>query len=202
MTEPVVRTRGAYAKTAARRQRIVAAAVEVFARSGYAKGSLRDVAERAGLSQAGLLHHFPSKERLLQAVVDWHDEQSRAVTADAAARGLDPLAALVALVEHNQRNPELVGLYVNLSAEATAPGHPLHGYFVRRYAGTVELLRARFDRVAEEGGLRPDVDRRGAARALAALMDGLQVQWLYDPAGVDMAAEVGRFLAALAPARR
>ena len=46
----------------ARRQEIVDAAVEVFATVGYHKGSLRDVADRVGMSQAGLLHHFPSKE--------------------------------------------------------------------------------------------------------------------------------------------
>ncbi|WP_040338247.1 TetR/AcrR family transcriptional regulator [Candidatus Blastococcus massiliensis] len=197
MTRPATTSRGEYAKTAGRRQRIVTAAVEVFAASGYRTGSLRDVAERAGLSQAGLLHHYPSKERLLQAVVDWHDEQSGKVAVEAVAAGLDPLAALVALVEHNQRNPESVGLYVVLSAEATAPDHPLHEYFVRRYAGTVSLLRARLDGAAEAGLLRRDVDRAGTARALAALMDGLQVQWLYDRESVDMAGEVRRYLAPL-----
>ncbi|MDT0277257.1 TetR/AcrR family transcriptional regulator [Blastococcus goldschmidtiae] len=197
MTESAARSRGAYAKTAARRQRIVTAAVEVFAASGYHKGSLRDVAERAGLSQAGLLHHFPSKVHVIQAVVEWHDEQSARVIADAVAGGLDPLGALVVLLEHNERNPELVGLYVLLSAEATAPDHPLHDYFVRRYAGAVARLQARLEGAAGSGRLRPGVDPAGVARALTALMDGLQVQWLYDRGSVDMAAELRRYLAPL-----
>ena len=53
-------TRGEYAKSAQRRQQIVDAAVEVFSLAGYRKGSLRDVADKVGLCQAGLLHHFPS----------------------------------------------------------------------------------------------------------------------------------------------
>ena len=68
---------GEYAKSRARRQEIIDAAVEVFATVGYHKGSLRDVADRVGMSQAGLLHHFPSKEHLLQAVLTWRDEDAR-----------------------------------------------------------------------------------------------------------------------------
>ena len=44
----------------------MAAALEVFSEAGYHKGSIRDVAERVGLSQAGLLHHYPSKHLLLK----------------------------------------------------------------------------------------------------------------------------------------
>ena len=63
------RPRGEYAKTAARRQEIVQAAVEVFCASGYHKGTVRDVADAVGLSKAGLLHHFPSKDALHEAVL-------------------------------------------------------------------------------------------------------------------------------------
>ncbi len=60
MTTVARKPRGQYGKTAARRQEIVDAAVEVFGTMGYNKGSLREVADRVGMSQAGLLHHFPS----------------------------------------------------------------------------------------------------------------------------------------------
>lgn len=195
------RPRGEYAGTAARRGEIVAAALEVFAASGYHKGSLRDVAERAGLSQAGLLHHFPSKVHLIEAVLAWHDEQSVAVVRDAGRSGQDPLAALVALAEHNQRNPAMVELYVLLSAEATAPDHPVHEHFRRRYDSAVELFRAHLDRQAAAGLLRPDVDPTRTARSLIAFMDGLQVQWLYDRTSVDMAGELRGLLQVLVAAR-
>jgi hypothetical protein len=58
-------------------------------------------------------------------------------------------------------------------------------------------MRGGFERAAEEGALRPDVDCASAARTLVALMDGLQVQWLYDRDSVDMAAEVRRYLQTL-----
>jgi AcrR family transcriptional regulator len=43
-------------------------AAALFARRGFAKTSLADVAAAVGLSKAGLLHHFPSKEALHDAV--------------------------------------------------------------------------------------------------------------------------------------
>ncbi|MDK3256897.1 TetR/AcrR family transcriptional regulator [Blastococcus capsensis] len=44
-------------------------AAALFARRGFAKTSLQDVADAVGLSKAGLLHHFPSKEALHGAVL-------------------------------------------------------------------------------------------------------------------------------------
>jgi AcrR family transcriptional regulator len=44
-------------------------AAELFARRGFAKTSVQDVADAVGLSKAGLLHHFPSKEALHAAVL-------------------------------------------------------------------------------------------------------------------------------------
>src|SRR4051812_30799747 len=129
MTASTPRSRGEYAKTPARRQQILTAAVEVFSASGFHKGSLRDVAERAGLSQAGVLHHFPSKNHLVEALLTWRDDESRHRFGDHAT-GLDKLRALIDLVEYNQRKtPELVELYATLSAEATSADHPVHGYF-------------------------------------------------------------------------
>lgn len=188
------RTRGEYAKTAARRQEILQAAADVFSASGYRKGSLRDVAERVGLSQAGLLHHFPSKDRLLEAVLAWRDEQGRARMGEEAPEGIDLIRALIDLAKYNQSTPGLVDLYVVLSAEATSPEHPVHEYFVRRYTDVIGTVRAAFERAAAEGQVHPGVDCASAARQLLAVMDGLQVQWLLLGDSVDMAADLRRFL--------
>ena len=190
------RTRGEYAKSAARRHDIVLAAVEVFSAAGYRTGSLRDVADRAGLSHAGVLHHFPTKTDLLQAVLAWRDEEQRR-RAGNPRTGAGALRAWLDAVRFNRTTPDLVELYVTLQAEATSPDHPAHEYFVRRSAETAALLTTAFELVAAEGGLRPGVEPAGAARALLAVTEGLQVQWLLDRDAVDMAAEVRHALRAL-----
>jgi AcrR family transcriptional regulator len=44
-------------------------AAALFAQRGFAKTSVQDVADAVGLSKAGLLHHFPSKDTLYEAVL-------------------------------------------------------------------------------------------------------------------------------------
>jgi AcrR family transcriptional regulator len=190
----VTKTRGEYAKTAERRQQIVSAAVEVFSAAGYRKGSIRDVAEKVGLSQAGLLHHYPSKEHLLEAVLTWRDEVSRQLIGEPLPEGLDLLRGLVKATEYNETTPELVELHVIVSAEGTSADHPLRNYFVNRYADLFERVRQAFERAADEGQLRPGVDCASATRTLIALMDGLQLQWLLDRDHVDMAGDLRHYL--------
>ena len=190
----MTRGRGEYAKTPERRQQIVDAAVEVFSSAGFHKGSIRDVAEKAGLSQAGLLHHYPSKEHLLEAVLTWRDSETRRLLGEPFPEGLDFLRGMVRAAEHNATTPELVELHVIVSAEGTSAEHPLRDYFVRRYASVVDLTRRAFERAATEGQVQPGVDCASAARTLVALMDGLQIQWLLDPDHVGMAADLRRYL--------
>ena len=46
------------------------AAVDLFGRQGYERTSLREIAERLGISKAALYYHYPSKHDLLAALVD------------------------------------------------------------------------------------------------------------------------------------
>jgi transcriptional regulator, TetR family len=192
-TEKTKRTRGEYAKSAGKRIAILDAALEVFAESGYRAGSLREVATRVGMSEAGLLHHFRSKSALLQAVLDRRDALNRTLVDFDAEDGVESLRGLVALAEYNASIPGVVELYCTLSAEATSPDHPAHTYFVDRYVYVRESTTASFRRIAEAGRLLPGVDPHRAAVATIALMDGLQVQWLLDPASTDMADALAEF---------
>ena len=56
------------AATAARRDRLLAQAAQLFAEKGYEATSLRDVSQALGVSLAGLYHYFASKEDLLYQV--------------------------------------------------------------------------------------------------------------------------------------
>lgn len=54
------------------RDKIVAAAVELAKEVGPGHVSLDAVAQRAGVSKGGLLYNFPSKQKLLEAIVSYH----------------------------------------------------------------------------------------------------------------------------------
>lgn len=59
-------TRSAAEATA---QRVRAAALELFVRQGYEHASLREIADRVGITKASLYYHYRSKQALLEAVV-------------------------------------------------------------------------------------------------------------------------------------
>lgn len=182
--------RGPYRKTQQVKERILDAGLEVFAQSGYRKGSLREIAERVDMSEAGLLHHFPSKSALLAALLDHRDDRAHRIVDHDAPDGLVTLAGLVELARYNATQPGVVELYCVLSAEATAPDHPAHEFFVRRYEVLRERISRAFERVREAGQLREGVDPERAAIRLVAIWDGLQVQWLLDRDSLDMADEL------------
>ena len=52
------------------REKIRAVALELFSTKGFEQTSLREIAERVGLTKASLYYHYPSKQTLLLAVVD------------------------------------------------------------------------------------------------------------------------------------
>ncbi|MEU1724038.1 TetR/AcrR family transcriptional regulator [Actinomadura sp. ATCC 39365] len=197
-----------YATGEARKERILAVALLEFAEHGYRGASLARIAERVELSQAGLLHHFRSKERLLLAVLDYRDELDRRRFGPGRdgheGGGADALRALADVVDHNARVPGLVQLFSVISGEAVTPGHPGHEWARRRYrrlrADVADALRAGVER----GEFRAGLDAEAHADRLIAMMDGLQTQWLIDPGQVDMAAVfrgyVEDLIAALRPA--
>lgn len=188
------RPRGSYAKTGKTRAAILEAALGVFARGGFRKGSIREIAEAVGMSEAGLLHHFPNKSALLAEVLDLRDQHSLELVPIEGPEPLETLRGLVQLARYNASVPGVVELYCTLSAEATTPDHPAHAYFVGRYTSTVTNLTRSFERCAERGLLRSGIRPASAARATVALMDGLQVQWLLDRDSVDMAEELAAYL--------
>ncbi len=188
--------RGEYAKTGAKRTAILDAALEVFAESGYRSGSLRDVAGKVGMSEAGLLHHFPNKSALLAAVLDRRDQHSLERVPFGAEDGEATLRGLVDLAAYNASVPGVVELYCVLSAEATSPDHPAHEYFVGRYEFTRGSVRAAFETLEAQGRLMTGVTPQRAAVATIAMMDGLQVQWLLDRDVVVMAEELKTFFRA------
>jgi AcrR family transcriptional regulator len=59
------------------RERVLAAAETLFRKRGYSNVTMRDIAEEAGIRQASLYYHFPSKEQLFITVTEQVFERHR-----------------------------------------------------------------------------------------------------------------------------
>jgi len=185
------RRSGSYANGLIRRNEILKVASAQFAKRGFARATILEIAEACGISRAGLLHHFPDKEALLEAVLVERDAEDRARFRPYGqlGRAAGILRGMVDLAAHNRLVPGLIELFTRLSVEATDVEHPAHVYFQTRYARILESTAAVLGAGVSEGAVKPDIDVTSTALRLTALMDGLQSMWLRDRT-IDMAAQM------------
>ncbi|WP_159501734.1 TetR/AcrR family transcriptional regulator [Microbacterium sp. 18062] len=194
--------RGSYAKGVAKREEILHAALDVIARQGFHGASVRELADAVGLSQAGLLHYFDSKEELFVEILRTRDQVD--LTAFGAPQETSPdletlTAGYLRIIRHNAEVPGLVQLFTQMSTDAADPRHPAHAYFLERGAAFRAGFAAAFTRAQTAGAVTARVPAQAIARILQSVWDGAQLQWLLDPT-VDVADIVGTFLATLVPA--
>ncbi len=177
--------RGTYAKGRAQRDKIVDVALDLFSRMGYDRTSVREIARMSGLSQAGLLYHFSSKEELFVEVLRRRDERNESFYAENPDHHV-ALPGLVNIVRHNAEEPGLVRLYVAMSAESTDEESVARHFFEERYDGLRSELAEDIEERQETGELSAALDPDIIASLLLAAADGLQIQWLLHPEGFDM----------------
>ncbi|MCD0483990.1 TetR/AcrR family transcriptional regulator [Streptacidiphilus sp. ASG 303] len=161
---------------------LLEAARQEFAERGYGSTSIRDIAQRAGVSLSALYHYYGGKQELLHALLDeGMDRYRRACDTALAGAGDDPAERLEALVEATvrfragQRDRSAVELTEDRSLNDEQRAH-----FHRRRAEATRM----FQDVVEDGRARalfltpyPD----DARRAVIAMCNAV-AQW-YRPDG-------------------
>ena len=165
------------AKGEDRRQRILAVAERMLARNGWRTTSLAQIAKEAGVTPAGLLHHFESKEQLLNAVLDARDADDDAH----ADRSGDLITELMRVPERFERAPELVGTFTVLLVENIAPDAPLHDRMHQRCRAAVEIIAGIIERGQNDGRYRSDFNAASKAVEILAFINGMETLWLLDP---------------------
>jgi len=198
MSEKTMPRRTQAERTQQRKEQVIHEAIRFFGQYGFHGARLADIAKAAGVTEPGLLHHFPSKEYLLMEVLAERDRLDRerfdpAIHAEVG----DPLNSLQQLVEHNETVPGLVQLFTVLVAESIDEQHPGHDFFRRRYQDvrdqTIDVLR----KAQARAEIRNDIPAEDLVIMLFAMMDGLQIQWLYEPEKINMARLFEKFLGLL-----
>ena len=166
-----------FAKGEDRRQRILAVAQRLMTRNGGRGTTLSQIAQEAGVTTAGLLHHFESKEQLLHAVLDARDADDLAhvdMTGDVVEQ-------LERVTERFERSPGLIGLFTVLLSENLDPDAPLHDRFLGRYQDAVAIVTECIRRGQNAGRYRTDLDPAVKAVEIIAFLYGMETSWLLDP---------------------
>ena len=199
----MTRQRSGPSRFGRRRAEILGIAAELFAEHGYLATSTRALAQRAGVSEGLIFHHFGTKEGVLQALVD-EAVPHRITTALAACVDV-PLAALPDRLAQAWDGTESGGRIVaTLSRDAVAdPGVRGHMQAVSRRVDA--RLQAIVNARVEAGELPATVDPASASAALMKVMLGHNILTIVEPSGpplVDQLALILRGLAAGLPTAR
>ena len=175
-------------ETLRKRRDILRAATEVFGSKGYTKGSLADIAEQVGMTHAGVLHHFGSKDALLLEVLLYRDETDvEHLEGHHIPGGLDLFRHLVTTARLNEQRPGIIQAFTVLSAESVTDDHPAKEFFRARYATLRAEVKAALTEVCDPADPPAAEDLDFAVASILAVMDGLQIQWLLAPDQIRLA---------------
>ncbi|HZO09779.1 MAG TPA: TetR/AcrR family transcriptional regulator [Myxococcota bacterium] len=178
---------------AARRRRILEAAARCFAKSGFARTRMEDVAAAARVSRALVHHHFGSKEELAREVQanildEWSAAVDRAIEA-APSAGEAFAAWLRVNLTDTRRLPLLHAILADAALLAS-----FEDAARRSMAEWREKLVALLRRGQAQGEFRADLDVESTAEVLRAMQVGMMQQLLSDDPALDVSGE--RHLAA------
>jgi AcrR family transcriptional regulator len=165
------------------RSAILKAAVDLFGENGYHATSTKQIAQRAGVVQSALHHHFGGKQQLLEAALNLHypPTENRPDMEAVATGNADFVDEVLKAAYRNVADRELVRFFSVMAGESLTSDHPAHAFFVARY----ERVRQGFSRaIAQAKGITDQHARNqifSLVSILFAVSDGLQMQWLRNP---------------------
>ncbi len=161
------------------RDKILQAALEIFAEKGYHRALVDDIVRASRTSKGAVYHHFPNKEALFLALVDQFS--ARLAEAMAAAIGgahgaLGKVqAALTAGLETFARHRELARI---LLLESVSLGPAYQSKRLEVHERFASLIQAYLDDAVAEGSI-PPLDTRVATLAWLGAVNEVVIQWLY-----------------------
>ena len=138
------------------RERILAAAAEVFAEKGFDGAGVDEIARRAGVNKAMLYYHVGDKAALFGEVVGLHVGRIRGLVAAAIAASADPRARLAAIprafASAVREHPYLPQLMLR---EITAGGPNMPEGVVRQIGEVMLMTKQVLDDGTASGAFRP-----------------------------------------------
>ncbi len=161
-----------------RRAVTVEAVVELAGEQNPSDITTAAIARHMNLTQGALFRHFPSKDAIWEAVMNWVAERLLARVDKAAAGARDPLAALEAMfmshIEFVSEHPGVPRMMFGelQRAEASAAKQMVRT-LIQRYG---ERLRALLEQGKASGALAPDLDCGAAATLFIGTIQGLVMQ--------------------------
>lgn len=163
-----------------RRDALMAAARQVFARKGLAASKMTDLAKAAGISYGLVYHYFPDKESVFAALVEDAVHQGIQLITQARQRPGSPWEQMVWLftrmLENVREEPSIPLILVQAHASASVPPpieRALNRYGTQFFQQLIALIED-----GQRAGQVVDTPAGELAQALVAMLEGLALMRL------------------------
>ncbi len=176
-----------------RKNQILDAAMQVFARLGFHKARMEDVAQEAGVSKGLLYWYYKNKDAIIAAILDrLFSQEMRHLHNALAASGpvTDRLLALSReTAQHMLSLKFLVPIAFEFYALAGRNAHvrsALQQYYTQYRQNLMQLI----EEGIASGEFREDTQAEAVAQTIIALFEGLVLLWVVDPEQVPLAEQI------------
>ncbi|GIJ78382.1 DNA-binding transcriptional regulator, AcrR family [Micromonospora phaseoli] len=159
----------------ARRAQLIEVTIELVAAKGYAGASLAAIAERAGITKAAVLYHFPTKAAVVRAA---HEHALSALVGEVAtaveAAGPEdgPAAYIRSMVGHLRKHPRHTRMIIEAMTHDEGDHDP-----AARWRPLAELITV----AGHARGASADGDARTTAIIIGGAIDAIVSEQLHDP---------------------
>lgn len=173
----------------ATREAAIEAAIELWAETGWRVTSVAAVAERVGVTDAALLHHFGTKESFLEEVIIELNRRNGVLWESwLDPGGLATLRRLPELARYIERHPEPYKLQLMLQVDNFHPDGPAYKHHVESHRYNHRVFADLIQTGQERGEIRADVDADLVAGQILAFLVGLVLHREHGPEDVDAVA--------------
>jgi len=172
----------------ARRKQIVESALRTIAEKGYSKTSFAEIAKELGITKGLIAYHFEGKQDLFLSIIDAIiDGQARHIAdrLEGKAGAVDRLRAYIEasfeyIVENRAKAVALVDLWGSFNSAAEK-----RAFNARAYGPCSNILHGIFEQGQRDGVFR--VFNPGTmTHVLQGAIDGVMLQFVFNPDGIDM----------------
>src|SRR4051812_28720340 len=169
---------GEQPRSQARHQRILDAALDVFARRGYRATAVDDIAAASGTSKGGVYFHFPNKgaifKALLHRTADLLLDRTEAAMGDVADPVAKVDAALMTALRLFAEHRTLARLFL---VEALGAGPEFSAALMEIHARFAALIARHLDAAVRAGAIAP-LDTELAGTAWFGALNEVVVRWV------------------------